>query len=545
MQAADQREAFVEGLVADGTFDEAKGQRLKSALSSSTLPIDKVIVELGFLEEKELAGRIAAFLGLDFLEALEGSEPADSDSRPEGTFMMHSAIAPLNDNKSGAKLAMADPFDQATLEMMNYYYGQPVTPVVATRSSIVDFLTLSESANGTDLNHNGVNGEAVSTELDLARLEDSARQAPVVRFVNEIIVKAVDAKATDIHLEPWEDKIRVRFRRDGVLVNATTASKSLHAGLVTRIKLLARLNISESRLPQDGRMQMPVRGQEVDMRVSVMPSIEGETIVLRLLEKSKALLDLAKLGFAEKDRETLQSLLDLPNGIVLVTGPTGSGKTTTLYTLMHLLNRGDSKIFTVEDPVEYRIEGISQLQVNPAIGLDFARALRSVLRQDPDTILVGEIRDRETAKIAIEASLTGHLVFSTLHTNTAMGGIVRLREMGIESYLLGSSLRAIIGQRLVRKRCADCHGQPDMASKSDCQTCGGSGYAGRTVLYELLKVDRRLSELVTQGASQDELEAAARQSGLVSMAEQGRQLVERGITDAGEIARATQLETIA
>jgi general secretion pathway protein E len=357
-------------------------------------------------------------------------------------------------------------------------------------------------------------------------------------MVTHIAQAASDEHATDIHIEPFEHELRVRIRVDGILKQLESVPANYLPGISTRLKILANLDISERRLPQDGRIRIAVRGQEIDMRISVIPSIHGETIVMRLLDQSHVTLDLAALGFEQDARDLLDRICHLPNGIILITGPTGSGKTTTLYALISILNDLAVKIFTVEDPVEYQLDGISQLQTNNATGMTFARALRSVLRQDPDIILVGEIRDRETAEIAMQAALTGHLVLSTLHTNSAVGAITRLRDMGIEDYLIGATLKGIVGQRLLRKLCT-CERQEQA---STCSQCGGTGFAGRTVTYEIAEVGSNVSRLISDGASEDIILERLQTKGLNTIDAHANALVKSGITTATEVARSVRLD---
>jgi general secretion pathway protein E len=431
-------------------------------------------------------------------------------------------------------VAVADPFARAAIDLLSYQFELPAAVRIAPRSAIVDTIrALAETRPAPDLGRADFE-EADSHSDDVERLRDIAREAPIIRFVAQVIQTAVDRAATDIHIEPGLDHIRIRLRRDGMLETVDTAPRSMHAGIATRIKILSRLNIAERRLPQDGRMRVSVRGQEIDLRVSAMPSVHGETFVLRILDKSGVTLSLDALGYDPAAIARLKSFAHVPNGIVLLTGPTGSGKTTTLYSVLRERQDDDVKIFTVEDPVEYRLDGISQLQIDPGIDLTFARALRSVLRHDPDIILIGEIRDRETAQIAIQAALTGHLVFSTLHTNSAAGALTRLLDMGIDGYLIGATVRAVAAQRLLRRACPACGG-------AGCVACHGAGFAGRTVTYEILEITPELAAMISGGSTEAALQARALAQGLRPMAAHARELVAAGTTTADEVRRVLEL----
>jgi general secretion pathway protein E len=408
----------------------------------------------------------------------------------------------------------------------------------------------------------GPAGEA--SDIDVERLRDMASEAPTIRLVNDIIARAVEVRASDIHIEPTADAVLVRYRIDGLLRTERKLGPEQRAVVTSRVKIMARLDIAERRLPQDGRIKIAVRGIDIDLRLSTVPTAFGESVVLRLLDRSRVDLDFVKLGFDETHIAALEKLMPEPNGIILVTGPTGSGKTTTLYTALKALNSADRKLFTVEDPIEYQLAGINQIQVQPAIGLDFPHTLRAILRQDPDIIMIGEICDLETARIAVQASLTGHLVFSTLHTNSAVAAITRLVDMGIENYLLASTIKGILAQRLVRRLCqrcaaghdnahywageigkrlSDCEklGRPSIRKAKGCAACGQSGYAGRTTIAELLVVDSDLQRLMVSTASDVDLEGSVRDAGMRSMYDDGLVKVWRGETTIEDVLRATRV----
>ena len=381
-------------------------------------------------------------------------------------------------------------------------------------------------------------------------LRDLAREAPIVRLVNDIFSRAVEMGASDIHVEPSEDTLTIRYRIDGVLQTVLNPPKAHYAAIASRIKLLAGMNIAERRLPQDGRIDLPVGRAQLDVRVSTVPSMHGESIVLRLLQKDVSIFDLRNLGIDARTKDEFEKIASLPHGMLLVVGPTGSGKTTTLYCVMKLLNSDNTKIITLEEPVEYQMPGLTQIQVNAKIGLSFANGLRSIVRQDPDIILVGEIRDRETAEIAIHAALTGHLVLSTLHTNDAAGAISRLLDMGVEAFLISSSLLAVLSQRLVRRICPDCRGVvvPAAADANEataprrCRTCSGSGFRGRVGIYELMVINDDLRQAINERRDATEIAGIARRHGMHFLREDGEEKVKAGVTTMAEVARVCQLD---
>ncbi|WP_419183664.1 GspE/PulE family protein [Sinorhizobium meliloti] len=446
----------------------------------------------------------------------------------------HGAI-PIGREGEDQMIAVANPLDGSAVTLLEYYFDAKLQIRVFSRREIVSAIdALMSKANApTDVPSSG----NYDFEEDVDRLRDIALEAPIINLVSTIAQNGFDSGATDIHIEPFQDRIRVRYRRDGLLSNSEILPKAALSGIATRIKILAGLNIVERRLPQDGRMRLALRGKEVDFRVSVIPSVHGETIVLRLLHAQIPSLDLVDLGFDQTSRDAIDDLIQAPNGVLIVTGPTGSGKTTTLYSLVKKLNREGVKIFTIEDPVEYQMEGITQLQVNPAVELDFARALRSVLRQDPDIILVGEIRDRETAQITIQAALTGHLVLTTLHTNSAAGAVTRLRDMGVEEYLIAATLRGVIAQRLVRILCSCGKCMEGGSPGAACHSCAGQGYSGRRAVYEILRMGPALSAALEARASEAAIEEQAIADGMITVAACAERLVREGVTDRKEISR--------
>lgn len=530
-------EGFIETQVLEGRISAEGARRLRTAYAATSHPFDTVVIELGLMREEALANALARYLGTDFVEMPgQMADPAGIDMFGQ-RFLASRSILPGGQDEAGAfVMLVADPFDRDGLELVGYQLDGPVRLRLATRGSIA--AVFAGMAAEPDADDDEIDsGEA--SDSDLERLKDFARQAPIVRLVARIVQFAVDRNATDIHIEPTAQDIRIRTRIDGMLKVAETAPLTQLPGIATRVKLLAGLDIAERRLPQDGRMRVTVRGQEIDLRVSVMPSVTGETIVLRILDRSTVALDLAVLGYDSQSREKLESLARIQHGILLVTGPTGSGKTTTLYSLLSILADASVKIFTVEDPVEYRMDGITQLQTQPSIGLTFARALRSVLRQDPDIILVGEIRDRETAEIAMQAALTGHLVLTTLHTNSAIGAVTRLRDMGIPDYLIGATVRGIVGQRLLRRTCATCGGSDSAA----CPHCNGTGYHGRIATYEIADISETVARKISSGAPEGEILDLVRDGGMRTMRDHASALVADGVTTRAEMIRVVQLDT--
>jgi general secretion pathway protein E len=481
-------DGFLAYLADEAILDPIAIQRVSAAQRSSLQPIDTILMELGLLEETKLADALADYLGLERIQGHELPTDIPDDLKIPQEFLHRSHVLPISWTEQTVTLAVARPLDDGPARSLAYFLGLKPILKVATISDLTRQLAslhIQDSATAETLS----TGDASSGDVE--RLRDIASEAPIIRLLNKLVTAAVDRNASDIHIELLEDHIRVRFRIDGALQIAEILDRNLHLALVSRVKILARLNIAEQRLPQDGRIHLAVKGRDIDLRVSTTPTLYGENVVLRILDRKGLMLDFALLGYAASAIAQLKRILSVPNGVILVTGPTGSGKTTTLYAALTMLNNLQSKIFTVEDPIEYHLKGINQILVRPQIGLDFASILRSVLRQDPDIIMVGEIRDGETARIAVQASLTGHLVLSTLHTNSAASSITRLRNLGVDDFLIVSSLRAIVAQRLVRKLC-----KHENATK--CERCLGTGYAGRTVIYEIcliLKLKHWLKDL--------------------------------------------------
>jgi len=520
-------------------------------------------VKLGLVSDKDLALAFAEVLGVPPLTTEHFPEVPIMEDRVSARFLKEAHVLPLAVQQDSMKLAMADPSDHFTLEAMAELTGLRIEPVVAVSADIDTAVERlygeGRSAIGEILEDMG---EGDSGEEDIETLRDLASGAPVIRLVNLIVQNAVEARASDIHVEPFEGQLKVRYRIDGVLHEVKAPPAQSSAAVISRIKLMAKLNIAERRLPQDGRIGMRVQGKELDMRVSTLPTLFGESVVIRLLDKETVRFDFGALGFDGAPLERMNEILDLPHGIVLVTGPTGSGKSTTLYTALSRLNTPDKKIITVEDPVEYQLFGINQIQVKPQINLTFASALRSIVRQDPDIIMIGEMRDLETARIAVQSALTGHLVLSTLHTNDSAGGVTRLLDMGVEDYLISSTVNGIVAQRLVRSLCTHCRepyqalpelvrelhlhefapaaGEITLYRPQGCPECAGSGYRGRLCVTEVLMMTDRIRQLIMQHATATEIQHAAVEEGMDVMYRDGLRKAVAGLTTIEEVARVAQ-----
>ncbi len=484
-------------------------------------------------------------------------------------FMKRFQFVPLDDSGEFVIVAMADPLDFNTREAILNAYEKPLKVVRASEEIISQHLYRWYEAEADMASENGENGDEISLSTedhlwdDPEQLKDMASEAPVIRLVNHLIIKAIEVGASDIHIEPRKHNVQVRFRIDGILHDRETLARNLKAAITSRIKLMAKMDIAEMRLPQDGKIKFNAGKQEVDIRVSCLPTHIGESLVLRLLHKEDVQLEFETLGFTPSILEQFTNTISLPYGMFLVTGPTGSGKTTTLYAALNAINTPEKKIITVEDPVEYQIEGINQIQVQPNIGLTFAKCLRSFLRHDPDVMLVGEIRDMETADIAVQSALTGHMVFSTLHTNDAAGAIIRLEEMGVERFMVVSSVVAVLAQRLVRKVCLNCQDEiqisdeerellaleldlspamiaPSFRKGKGCDECGGTGYQGRIGIFELLTLDDSIQQGIIEGASRSDILSEALAEGMMSLRMDGLEKVLKGITTYEEVLRVTR-----
>jgi general secretion pathway protein E len=562
---ADAAELIAERLVEEGKLDRRGVERAQRLVADSRESLLHVLAKLGLVAERDLAEAIAVALELPLVNPKDYPERPLLEDRLSLRFLREARLIPIAETSDGLLVAMADPLDRFAEEAIALVVGASIRRCVAVPAELeaaLDRLYGGDSGEASgDTAGNEVTGEFDSLDTDVERLRDLASEAPVIRLVNQIIARAVEARASDIHLEPSENGLKVRFRVDGLLREAELLPARLRPAVISRVKIMAKLNIAERRLPQDGRIKIAVRGTPLDLRVAVTPSLHGEAAVLRLLHRESVALDFAALGIGGANLESLLRMLDRPHGIILVTGPTGSGKTTTLYAALSRLNTAERKILTVEDPIEYQIEGVTQIQVQPAIGLDFAGVLRSLLRHDPDVMMVGEIRDRETAEIAIQAALTGHLVLSTLHTNGAAGSIARLIDMGVPEYLLASTLTGAMGQRLVRTLCPDCREPfetlPELAQElgldrlagsgpvrlwrpRGCESCHGTGFRGRTTISEVLVASDVLRRLILKRSDARELHQAAVSEGMTAMFEDGARKALAGISTIEEVLKVTR-----
>lgn len=523
--------------------------------------LGELLLEMKALDAAGLARGLAEQLGLECVLSLE-EEDLDPDvlRLVPRTYMKSHEVLPLRQGAGGITVLTSDPLRFEPLAHLETLMNVAVRPVMATpqviQEGILSFDQMRDSAESVISDMDSSELASLTRSLDEPQdLLDVVHDAPLVKLVNLIFSQAVQEGASDIHIEPFERTLKVRYRIDGVLYDRLTPPKSLQSAIVARIKVMSQLDIAEKRLPQDGRMPLRVGGRQVDVRVSTLPTGHGERVVLRLLDKKALHLGLKELGLSSEDQALMESFLRRPHGIILVTGPTGSGKTTTLYAALSSINTTDRNIITVEDPIEYDLKGIGQIQVNPKVNLTFAAGLRSILRQDPDIIMVGEIRDAETAEVAVQASLTGHLVLSTLHTNDAPGAAVRLAEMGVEPFLIGSSLLGVIAQRLVRVLCTRCRQRVEVTEELanrfpgmlttgakiyravGCPACLETGYQGRTGVYEVLVVDEGVQRGILTGAAAPDLRAEARKKGMRSVLQDGLRKVLAGTTSLEEVLR--------
>jgi general secretion pathway protein E len=553
-------------LVAQGVVPQEKIAEALAVQAERGGRLGEVLISLKACSEEQVLKALAAQLELPYQMRL-----APEEVSPELVklvpinFAKQAKLMPLRietDGDAHALVAVADPLDSSALDSVRLLLGASISPVLVPSQAILDCINSVYDRASNEAEQ--LVGDLEAGDLDTVAHEleepqdllDSSDEAPIIRLVNSLLFRAAKERASDIHIEPQEKDIGVRFRVDGVL------QEVIQNSIASRVKIMGGLNIAEKRLPQDGRIRVKLAGRDIDIRLSTTPTVFGERIVMRLLDKSAVLLDLAEIGMDKDQLAAMEGLIHKANGIVLVTGPTGSGKTTTLYAALSKINRPDLNIMTIEDPVEYQLQGISQTPVNPKIDLTFASGLRSFLRQDPDVIMVGEIRDRETAEIAIQASLTGHLVFSTVHTNDAAGAVTRLIDMGVEAYLVGSSLIGVLAQRLVRVLCKECREaylptpeelkeiglstdkkprEPRMIYRpKGCDACNGTGYHGRTGIYEIMMVDDAIRELAVKKVDSGSIKRAAVQKGMRTLMEDGGRKVLRGITSVAEVLSVTQ-----
>jgi type II secretion system protein E len=551
--------------IIDAMIDRGMLQRdeLRRVVANSRTgePPYKVAIRTGLVSEDDFLGLVAAELGIPFIKALPETYDPEAFSRISPLFMQEHAFVPMAVHDGKLSIVISDPFDHIVIDTLKKLFRVGDIELAISREESIRAWIQAHYLRDEQRQQDSDDEQAAEPEFlafeDVEQLKDLASEAPVVKKVNLILTKAVESAASDIHLETFQDRIQVRFRIDGILQDFEALPRHLQQAIVSRIKIMARLDIAERRLPQDGKMFLKIAGKSIDMRVSCLPTTHGESVVIRLLDRTSISFSMEKLGFPALQLEAFDQLIRQPHGIVLVTGPTGSGKTTTLYSALNTLNSPDKKIITIEDPVEYDLDGINQVQANPKAGLTFASGLRSIVRQDPDVILIGEIRDRETADIAVQSALTGHLVFSTLHTNDAAGAVTRLVEIGVEDYLLSSSLLGILAQRLLRVLCPACKkpflpdqalvrrlGLPWTPTQAEplyeavgCPKCSNTGYRGRTAIFEVLPVSDEVKSLILESKSSTAIRDLAVSQGMRLLRDSGWDKVRQGLSSATEVLR--------
>ena len=559
------RKRLGEILIERGKLDQPNLDRALRLQAESGERLGSLLVTLGLCAQRDVAEALSLQLALPLVDATGYPEFPILEERVSARFLREARALPVREDEKELGLAMADPTDAYTIGAFEMVTGRAVRPMVAIPTELDAALErlygAGKSAVGQLIGDVETRTDELTFDADVQQLKDLASEAPVIRLVSLLITNALEMRASDIHIEPFESRLTVRYRIDGVLHEVESPPKRLSAAVISRIKIMANLDIAERRLPQDGRIRLRVQGKEIDLRVSTLPTMHGESVVMRILDKGHVALDFRKLGFEDDTLKVFLDVLLQPHGILLVTGPTGSGKTTTLYTALDRLNQPDVKILTVEDPVEYQMAGINQIQVKPQIDLTFANALRSIVRQDPDVIMIGEIRDLETAQIAVQSALTGHLVLSTVHTNDAPSTVNRLLDMGVEDYLLTSTVIGILAQRLVRKLCEHCKeayvALPELVEEmrlrkfSDraditlwhakgCTHCANTGYTGRVCITEIMPMTDGIRSLVMKHANAGELRAEGIRAGMVTMYEDGLRKAVKGVTTFEEVLRATR-----
>jgi type II secretion system protein E len=560
-------------LIEEGLLSEESAAQARDAVHAGK-PLDDALREAPGVSEDKILRSLAAYFEMPFIDLEKDGAKYNPTKELLGRFpvriLLDHRLMPLEEGPDGVTILTHRLFDTSGLDELRMASGVELKPVLAPSTEIDRFAKKYLGVGADTLQSMGINAEddvkvVEEQHDDDLDLTSAAQDASIIKFVNQIMAEALEMRASDVHVEPFEDQLRVRYRVDGVLIEANIPSsvRKFHPAIVSRIKILSHLDIAEKRVPQDGRIRLRVAGREIDLRVSVIPMIHGEAVVLRILDRGETLLGLEHLGMSKRDNGVWNKVLDLPHGIVLVTGPTGSGKTTTLYAALSKINNTDLKIVTIEDPVEYQLKGINQIQVNVKAGLTFGAGLRAILRHDPDVCLIGEIRDKETADIAVQASLTGHLVFSTLHTNDAPGATTRLIDMGVEPYLVSSTVEMILAQRLVRLICKNCKTtmDPDQVQRlrdefgdvvpdelyvgKGCRNCQNSGYRGRQGVFEMMPVSDEIRSLITQRSSSREIRKIAVQQGMSSLRDDGWRLIGEGKTTVEEVLRLTKNEDVA
>ncbi len=556
-------EQILQFLLRKGRLKETDLTRARRVFEEqSDVGLISLLTRLGLASDRDVAEALSELLDLPLLSARDAPDTPPPGVLLSVRFLKQFHVVPIAETEDSVKLLVADPQDHYAHDAVVLATGKRVDMAVGLRSEIDDLIERyfgqGRSAMGTIVEN--LSGDEGGGEDDVEHLRDLASEAPVIRLVNLVMQRAVEQRASDIHIEPFENRLKVRYRIDGVLQEVESPPSSSTAAVISRIKIMAKLNIAERRLPQDGRIMLRVQGKELDLRVSTMPTSYGESVVMRILDRETVVLDFKALGFTDAFLKPFLKVLEMPHGIMLVTGPTGSGKTTTLYTALSKINTPDVKIITVEDPVEYQLEGVNQVQVKPQIGLDFAGALRSIVRQDPDVIMIGEMRDLETAKIAIQSALTGHLVLSTLHTNNAAGAVTRLLDMGVDDFLMCSTVNGVLAQRLVRRLDRQSsqpylalpevvtehrlreytHEDPIYLHRPVPSERSATGYLGRTTIMEFLTMTDPIRRLVMQRADHGKIEQLARQEGMRTMYEDGIAKALTGLTTIEEVLRVTQ-----
>nr|WP_315488453.1 type II secretion system ATPase GspE [uncultured Rhodoferax sp.] len=554
-------------LIERGKLDLANLERaLRVQETNKQERLGAILTRTGFAAERDVIEALSVQMDLPVVPLASYPELPILEERVSVRFIKESRVVPLLEDEAQLLLAMVDPADEYVLNAFHLVTGRKIVPQLAVPSELDAAYERLYGTGKTSMDQ--IVGEAQTRDddvgnEDLQQLKELASEAPIIRLVSLIISHALQARASDIHIEPFENRLIVRYRVDGVMHEVESPPRRFSAAVISRIKIMASLDIAERRLPQDGRIKLRLQGKEIDLRVSTVPTMHGESVVMRILDKSGTTLDFATLGFDAVALERFMQVLNQPHGIVLVTGPTGSGKTTTLYTALDKLNKPDIKILTVEDPVEYQMEGINQIQVKPQIGLTFANALRSIVRQDPDVIMIGEIRDLETAQIAVQSALTGHMVLSTLHTNDAASTINRLLDMGMDDYLLTSTVNGILAQRLVRTLCSHCRqaypALPEVIEEMQlkrytsanpvtlyrpvgCEECGGTGYSGRVSIVELLVMTDTIRGMIMRHVTSGEVRQQAIADGMQTMYENGLSKAVAGVTTIEEVLRVTREE---
>jgi general secretion pathway protein E len=559
---------LAERLVERRLLSDDELERVIKLQQEQQAPLTRLVVELGFLSEDDLLPVIRDHFNIPLISLRDTpTAPLPVEfSANLGEFLKTARMVPVKVEGRELIVATSDPFDVARLHALELASGLRVTPVLAKEKEITARIEALFGGNNASESNQGAIGreiEGAVDEEDVAHLRDMASEVPVIRLVNQMLVRALESRASDVHIEPFENQLKIRYRIDGILHEVEPPPRQLKAAVISRLKILAQLNIAERRLPQDGRIKIRLAGKDVDMRIATVPTLYGESVVIRLLERGQIFTQLDTIGFPSDILNHFNAMILKPHGMILVTGPTGSGKTTTLYGALQKINDPGKKIITIEDPVEYQLSGVNQIQVKPQIGLTFANGLRSIVRQDPDVIMVGEIRDAETAEIAVQAALTGHLVFSTLHTNDAAGAISRLLEMGVQDYLLSSSLLGVLAQRLVRRLCKICRkevsfsafdsSEPELSSPNGnlpqtvseavgCNSCSGTGYLGRIGIYELLPVTSEICKIIVQRADAGTIRSLAIQQGMRLLRDDGWDKVRHGVTTVAEVLRVTREE---